>query len=128
MLLIAYSDTGCLYGSTAIWDKELKPADVAEKACEALMNDLKYDTCVDEYMQDQLIIFAALAAGRSLIAMGPMALHTETAIYYAQKIAGATVSVEKNQKGCLIEISGIGYRNRYLSGSLKAECIISEVI
>lgn len=92
------------------------------------MNDLQYDTCVDEYMQDQLIIFAALAAGRSLIAMGPMALHTETAIYYAQKIAGATVSVEKKQKGCLIEISGIGYRNRYLSGSLKAECIISEVI
>jgi len=120
ILLVAQTDTGCLYGSTAIGDKKQRPAQVAKKACEGLMNDLQYDTCVDERMQDQLIIFAALAAGQSRIATGPMTMHTETAIHYAQKIAGAKVSVEKKPKGCLIEISGIGYKNRYLEGSLKA--------
>jgi len=120
ILLIAHTDTGCLYGSTAIGDKKQRPQQVAKKACEGLMNDLQYDTCVDESMQDQLIIFAALAAGRSRIATGPMSLHTETAIHYAQNIAGAKVSVEKKPKGCLIEISGIGYKSRYLDGSLKA--------
>ncbi len=33
--------------------------------------------CVDEYMQDQLIIYMALAAGRSRVRCGPLSLHSE---------------------------------------------------
>jgi len=114
ILLVAHTDTGCFYGATAIGDRKLRPAEVAKMACEELMDDLQYNTCVDKRMQDQLIIFAALASGRSRIATGPITLHTETAIYYAKEIAGAKVSVKKVDMGCVIEVDGIGYKNNLL--------------
>lgn len=121
ILLVAHSDTGCLYGSTAIGDHKKRPAVVAKKACESLMDDLQYNTCVDKNMQDQLIIFAALAAGKSTIATGPLTLHSETAIHYAQAIAGAKVSVSKMKMGCMIEIEGIGYKNNLASNPRQDE-------
>jgi len=40
------------------------------------------------YLQDQLIIFMALAAGRSRVLSGPLSLHTKTAIHYTQLLTG----------------------------------------
>ena len=49
---------------------------VADKAVERLLKELEHGGCVDEYMQDQLIIFSALAKGKSIITTGPISLHT----------------------------------------------------
>jgi len=114
ILLVAHTDTGCIYGRSAIAErKRERPVDVAKKACESLMDDLQYNTCVDKHMQDQLIIFAALASGHSRIATGPLTLHSETAIHYAKEIAGAKVRVSKMGQGCIIDIDGIGYKNSF---------------
>lgn len=45
--------------------------------------------CVDKYIQDQMIIFMALAQGESRLLCGPLTLHTETAIHIAEKMTGA---------------------------------------
>ena len=43
------------------------------------------------YLQDQLIILMALAAGESRVLSGPLTLHTQTAIHIAQRVAGVRV-------------------------------------
>ena len=40
----------------------------------------------ERYLQDQLIIYMALAKGKSRIKTGPLTLHTTTAIEVTQKI------------------------------------------
>ena len=44
-------------------------------------------------MQDQMIIFMALAKGVSRIMTGPLTLHTETAIHIATELTDAKFSV-----------------------------------
>jgi RNA 3'-terminal phosphate cyclase (ATP) len=55
------------------------------KAVTEILNTLECQACVDEHVQDQLIIFMALANGESQIRCGnPLTLHTQTAIYVAE--------------------------------------------
>ncbi|ORZ32773.1 RNA 3'-terminal phosphate cyclase domain-containing protein [Catenaria anguillulae PL171] len=49
---------------------------------------------VDEYQQDQLIIFMALAHSPSSIVTGELSLHTRTAIHFAQVFTSAEFQVE----------------------------------
>jgi len=49
-------------------------------------------------MQDQLIIYMALAKGESRMLAGPLTLHTQTAIHIAETIAKViTVFLEKRK-------------------------------
>lgn len=65
VILIAESSLSCIFGATA----EARRGLVGEKetlaAVKELAATLGTDACVDEWLQDQLIIFAALADGRS---------------------------------------------------------------
>jgi len=66
--------------------------------------------CVDEYVQDQLIIFMSLAKGRSQIRTGPLTLHTQTAIHFCTMMTGAVFKVtEQSDKSFIIECEGIGF-------------------
>ena len=72
---------------------------------------------MDKHIQDQLIIFMALAPGRSELVTGPLTLHTETAIHIAEKLTGAKFTIENcqdNNRGWLITCEGIGFTNKYL--------------
>ncbi len=44
-------------------------------------------------MQDQMIIFMALAKGVSRILTGPLSLHTETAIHIATELTDAKFNI-----------------------------------
>lgn len=58
--------------------------ETGKKAAEELLNSVSVRACVDQYVQDQLIIFMALAKGKSVIKTSPITLHTETAIFIAE--------------------------------------------
>lgn len=62
-------------------------------------------------MQDQLIIFMALARGKSSIRCGPIELHTKTAIHYTQLLTGAKFNVysDSSDRNFIIECEGIGF-------------------
>lgn len=65
--------------------------------------------CVDEHVQDQIIIFMALAKGTSRVRTGPLTLHTQTAIHYCQIMTGVTFKVESQENGSVIlECEGAG--------------------
>ena len=72
-----------------------------EKLCEKLVSkvmkdlkkELKHGGCVDEYMQDQLVVFQALAAGKAEVDRGidrEATLHTKTARWVAEQVVGAS--------------------------------------
>jgi len=69
------------------------------------------------YLQDQLIIFMALANGVSRIRSGPLTLHTETAIHFSSLLTGARFTVTRDSgpsETFVIECHGIGFKNAHL--------------
>ena len=79
-------------------------AAVGVAAAEALLRELAHGGAVDEHLADQLVVFMALAAGRSRLLTGPLSMHTQTALH----LAGGELS----RGGCKIEVEdldGLGY-------------------
>lgn len=64
--------------------RKLNSFETGKKAAEELLNSVSVRACVDEYVQDQLIIFMALAKGKSVIKTPPISMHTTTAIFIAE--------------------------------------------
>ncbi|KAJ3553579.1 hypothetical protein NM688_g3532 [Phlebia brevispora] len=101
------------FGGGAIGKKGKKPWTVGEEAAEEILSNLREGGCVDEYLQDQIIVFLALAAGRSTIRTGPLTLHTKTAMWIAEELTDATFDVKEDTDGTiLLSCEGIGYTSR----------------
>ncbi|KAG9296816.1 hypothetical protein G9A89_002213 [Geosiphon pyriformis] len=95
LVLWLVTSTGCILGGHAISDRGSTPEQVGENAAEELIRNWKRGGCVDEYLEDQLIIFMTLAKGKSQLLTGSPTLHTRTAIHYAQLISGVQFEVRK---------------------------------
>ena len=70
---------------------EQKNEQLVGKVLHDLEEELAHGGCVDEYMQDQLVVFQALAEGRSEVDYGKgrtASLHTQTAKWVAEQILG----------------------------------------
>lgn len=64
--------------------------------------------------QDQLIVFMALASGRSRVrTIKPLTLHTTTAIHIAQLMTQAKFDVTEEESTCIIQCDGIGLQNTF---------------
>eukprot|EP01089_Gocevia_fonbrunei_P001058 TRINITY_DN11012_c0_g1_i1.p1 TRINITY_DN11012_c0_g1~~TRINITY_DN11012_c0_g1_i1.p1 ORF type:complete len:445 (+),score=103.78 TRINITY_DN11012_c0_g1_i1:54-1388(+) len=121
IIVVAYSSTGCIYAGSSLGERGKQAENVAEEATTALITDLKYNGCVDEYLQDQLIIYMALADGVSKIKTGPLSLHTSTAIHFTKLMTGAEFVVTKtpdsdkttpDEDSFVIQCTGIGWRKK----------------
>eukprot|EP01147_Barroeca_monosierra_P007178 gene7178-477_t len=124
LILVAETSTGCRISGSAVLNFKQHAEDAAKKAADTLCNELKHGGCVDEYLMDQLIIYMALAKGRSCIRCGPPSLHTKTAIYIAELFTGKFEFLigtkflvspvhkdDPNNQLYDIAVDGIGYEN-----------------
>eukprot|EP00729_Bicosta_minor_P014169 gene14169-1491_t len=93
LLLVATTTTGCIFGGSALGKPKVKANVTGEKAAKELLSALQHGGCVDEWLQDQLIIFMALAEGTSEIKTGSLTLHTKTAITFATELCGASFDI-----------------------------------
>lgn len=111
-LLVAHSTNGFRFGRDWLYDKTIKnkskdniATEIAQKVVDELDIDVRRGGGVDEYLQDQLVVFQALAAGRSITSdssndtessakeMTPMyeaneagTMHTKTARWVASQL------------------------------------------
>ncbi|KAI0332099.1 RNA 3'-terminal phosphate cyclase [Cubamyces sp. BRFM 1775] len=109
IVLWAETENGCVIAGSALGRKGTEPARVGSDAAKELVSNLAHGGCVDEYMQDQMIVFLALASGRSRVKCGPLTLHTRTAIWVAEQMTEAKFNVEETEGFAMIECEGIGF-------------------
>ncbi len=94
IVIWAVTDTGVV-GGDALGEKG-KPAErVGSEAAEKLLSELETRAAVDQHALDNLLIYAALASGESMITASHMTLHAETVIELCKIIVGARFHVEK---------------------------------
>ncbi|THH31767.1 hypothetical protein EUX98_g2424 [Antrodiella citrinella] len=112
IILWAETEKGCRFGGSCLGRKGTVSSAVGEEAAQELIRNLAHGGCVDEYLQDQIIVFMTLAAGRSTVRMGRLTPHTKTAIYVAEKLTDARFSVvEDTPEGpTTITCEGIVFR------------------
>jgi len=73
-LLVAHTANGFRFGRDWLYDKKVKgqsmddlATEIAQKVVDGLDTEVRKGGCVDEYLQDQIVIFQALSKGRSVI-------------------------------------------------------------
>lgn len=114
IFLLAETTTGCLLSGSALGRRGLPAADVARTAVEELLKSLTVNACVDEHLQDQLLIMMSLAAGKSSLKTVELSDHSSTAIkLIGQFLPEVDFSVTPlDGGGCTIECEGIGHVNK----------------
>jgi len=90
--------------------------DTGRKAASELLEAIECGGCVDKYIQDQMIVFMALADRDSFLRVGPLTLHTESAIHIAEKLTGASFSIsnDPDNNSWIIRCKGIGWKSKFL--------------
>jgi RNA 3'-terminal phosphate cyclase (ATP) len=86
ILITAETDTGCVLGGSAVGSSKIPVAETARVATEEILEAMGGGGCVDDSLQDQLILYMALADGISEIITNSLTLHTQTAIWLASKM------------------------------------------
>jgi RNA 3'-terminal phosphate cyclase (ATP) len=93
LLLVAETTTGYRFGRDWLFDRKgdfLKLTDqLVLQVVKDLDEELAHGGCMDEYLQDQLVVFQALARGKSLLNFGKAtepSLHTRTVRWVGQKM------------------------------------------
>ena len=112
LLLVAETTNGHRLGRDWLYDMKTKGVPLSKtcdnlvaKVVKDLKRELKHGGCVDEFMQDQLVVFQALAGGRTRIDCGKQeaSLHTMTARWVVERI----LDIAFNQDG---QCEGVAYR------------------
>ena len=86
VLITAQTATGCLLGGSSIGYPKIPLEETARLATKDIVEAMDGGGCVDEYLQDQLILYMALAGGVSEIVTNSLTLHTKSAIWLALKM------------------------------------------
>ncbi|NXC18532.1 RTCA cyclase, partial [Corythaeola cristata] len=117
IIIVAETSTGCLLAGSSLGKRGKNSDKVGIEAAEILLRNLKHGGTVDDSLQDQLIIFMALAKGVSRVKSGPITLHTQTAIHFAEQLTKAKFTVKKSEEEdpskdtYIIECEGMGMIN-----------------
>ncbi|XP_068599805.1 RNA 3'-terminal phosphate cyclase [Brachionichthys hirsutus] len=120
IIIIAESSTGCVFAGSALGKKGVHADKIGTEAAEMLLRNIRHNGCVDEFLQDQLIVFMAMAKGRSRIRTGAVTLHTQTAIHVAEQLTQAKFTIRKcseqpsSSVTYVIECEGSGVTNPHL--------------
>lgn len=92
-LIVLHTAEGFRIGCSALGTYKTKPEEVARDAVAGVKRNWAENGAVDEYLQDQLIIFGSLASGTSRIRCGELTLHTRTAMWVAEQMCGVKWSI-----------------------------------
>ncbi|MCJ1327925.1 hypothetical protein MMC10_004600 [Thelotrema lepadinum] len=106
LLLVAESSNGYLIGRDWLYDEKTnieKPGKTIERLVSKVIGDMEAEIdhggCVDEWLQDQLVVFQALAEGKSIIEGRDPSLHTQTARWLAEEMLDIDFDKQGHCKG-----------------------------
>ncbi|KAI4680723.1 uncharacterized protein J4E84_007863 [Alternaria hordeiaustralica] len=116
LLLVATTSNGMKLGRDWLYNRGFRAGKleqiiptVVKKVSDDLLTEIEHGGCVDEHLRDQLVVFQALAKGRSKVYGGKRkdvlmepSLHAKTAQWVAKEVLGVEFD---DEGGC----EGIGY-------------------
>jgi len=121
VIIVAKSSTGCLLGTSALGGRNITAEKVGKEAAAKMIHNLTKGGCVDDHLQDQLILYCALAKGTSSFRSGPLTRHTETSLHFVTLLTGVKFTVTSttdrrttDETSFIISCTGIGLENKYL--------------
>lgn len=95
LLLVAETSSGYRLGRDWLYDRKIQSPravdDLVSRVVDDLEQELAHEGCVDEFLQDQLVVFQALAEGRGSVDIGKVkeaSLHTRTVRWVIEKMTG----------------------------------------
>jgi len=115
IILGCKTTTNCILGGSALGSRKETCFNSGERSAGEIVDLIPIKACVDDHVQDQLIIFMALATGHSRIRTGPLTLHTKTAIHIAELITKVKFNVFEDGSSYVIECDGIALENKFLN-------------
>jgi RNA 3'-terminal phosphate cyclase (ATP) len=117
LLLLAETDTGCILGADQAGKRGRRSENIAGFVVKSLTEDLEAGATTDRHVADQLILFAALAEGRSEYLIPTVTEHVRSNLWLVHKILGAKTELNGN----VVRIQGIGFRAPRLTGGGRME-------
>ncbi|KAL8954131.1 MAG: hypothetical protein Q9222_000013 [Ikaeria aurantiellina] len=106
LLIVAETSNGYCLGRDCLWERKSNSGTldvIANTVTNEIERELERGGCVDEYMQDQLVVFQALARGRSVVDSGHdmhATLHTRTARWVTEQLLGLEFDDNGTCSGC----------------------------
>jgi len=98
------SDTGALLGADQAGARGRSSESIGETVAASLIEDLDSGAATDRHLADQLILFAALAAGRSRYRIPEVTDHIRSNLWLVEELLGASSKLEGN----LLTVDGTG--------------------
>lgn len=98
-----------IVGGDALGERGKRAEVVGREAAEKLAATLRAGAPIDPHALDNLIIYMALARGRSVLRAAELTGHAETAIWLCRHITGARFEVKREDGLVRVEAEGIGY-------------------
>jgi RNA 3'-terminal phosphate cyclase (ATP) len=104
LFIYALTDTGCIIGADMSGAVGRRSEKIGKQTAGRLLDDIESGATVDRFTADQLILYAALAQGKSTYIVPQITDHIDSNIWLVQNILGAHVRLE----GKRLTIKGIG--------------------
>jgi len=105
IVLWVHTSTGTVLGFDALGERG-KPSElVGEEAARGLINAIESGAAVDNHLSDMLLIFIALARGKSAILCPKLTDHAKTNMYVIEKFLPVKFQIAED-RNTLIECSG----------------------
>ncbi|KAI8938910.1 hypothetical protein NX059_004766 [Plenodomus lindquistii] len=113
ILMVATTSTGKKLGRDWLYDQAVQPGKtdnivpaMVKKVSDDMLAEIEHAGCVDEYLRDQLVVFQALADGKSKVYGGKrngvlvaQSLHAKTAQWVASESLGVDFDAEGDCEG-----------------------------
>jgi len=106
IVLWAETSTGVVIGADAIGELRKMSEDVGEEVAKKLVAELSAKPTADVFLADMLILYMALAEGKSAILARTISEHIESNIWLMKKMLNVKFTIEKVNKLYRIEKSG----------------------
>lgn len=119
VMLLGVTTSNARIASSALLSRDLPTAEkVGEAAAGTLLKYLEFKAPVDPHLQDQLLVYMALAEGKSFFLTHPLTEHAKTNIWAIEQLLPVKFRVEgeevQGKELSLVSVDGVGFNNAHL--------------
>lgn len=95
ILIVGILSSGGRISGSSRTDKNINQEQAVNEAVNEFTKNFKSGGAIDEFLQDQVVIYAALANGHSVVKIGEPTLHTKTSVHFISMLTGRDIEIKE---------------------------------